>query len=46
MSLLDWLRAVLTDWAVGRRCTVCGQRQRGPRTMAAHWAVDHGDLVG
>lgn len=43
MTILRELLTILTDWALGPACPLCGDRRRGPRTLAAHLYVDHGD---
>lgn len=40
-SFLAWLADVL----LGPACPIgCGHRARGPRTLARHLYIDHGDL--
>lgn len=35
------VRRVFLGWAIGPQCTTCGERRRGPRTLARHLELDH-----
>jgi hypothetical protein len=41
-AFLDWL----TSHTLGPKCTLCGERRRGWRTLDAHLAVDHAGDAG
>lgn len=37
------LLELLADLVIGPRCDICGERQRGWRTLMEHQWSDHGD---